>query len=219
MLLNTFAFGLALATFLGRSRIYTALKSRHHWICRYLWLYFHDINSHNGDIKVGVIHCCCVVNDWTEIMCIGWNSKSSMRSRDMPWRFDHWWSGVVPRNLAALEELSTHFPYRCHFIVPRNFRWSDNDWGIGWLVHQSYFCNHCNIRLIYLGFIVLLFFTIYISIKVPSKWAQWCLKSLGSRLFTQPFVRAQIKENIKATRHWLLWGEFTGDRWTPCTKG
>ena len=32
-------------------------------------------------------------------------------------------------------------------------------------------------------------------------------------------IQAQIKENIKALRHWPLWGEFTGDRWIPCTKG
>ena len=32
-------------------------------------------------------------------------------------------------------------------------------------------------------------------------------------------LNAQIKENIKAPRHWSLWGEFTGDRWTPRTKG
>ena len=30
---------------------------------------------------------------------------------------------------------------------------------------------------------------------------------------------AQIKENIKAARHWPLCGEFTGDRWIPCTYG
>ena len=41
----------------------------------------------------------------------------------------------------------------------------------------------------------------------------WHLKSPASRLFTQPFVQAQIKENIKAACHWPLWGEFTGDRW------
>ena len=41
----------------------------------------------------------------------------------------------------------------------------------------------------------------------------------ASRLFTQPFIQAQIKENIKAPRHWPLWGEFTGDRWIPHTKG
>ena len=41
----------------------------------------------------------------------------------------------------------------------------------------------------------------------------------GYQLFTQPFVLAQMKENIKALRHWPLWGEFTGDRWIPHTKG
>ena len=38
------------------------------------------------------------------------------------------------------------------------------------------------------------------------------------RLFTQPFVQAQIKESIKPPRHWPLWGKFTGDRWIPRTK-
>ena len=40
-----------------------------------------------------------------------------------------------------------------------------------------------------------------------------------SRLFTQSFIQAQIKDNIKAPRHWPLYGEFTGDLWIPCTKG
>ena len=44
------------------------------------------------------------------------------------------------------------------------------------------------------------------------------LKSPASRLFTQAFIQAQIKENIKAPRHWPLWAEFTGDRWIPHTK-
>ena len=44
-------------------------------------------------------------------------------------------------------------------------------------------------------------------------------KSATSPLFTQMFIQAQIKENIKAPRHWPLWGEFTGDRWIPSTKG
>ena len=30
------------------------------------------------------------------------------------------------------------------------------------------------------------------------------------RLFTQPFIQAQMKENIKAPRHWSLCREFTG---------
>ena len=36
------------------------------------------------------------------------------------------------------------------------------------------------------------------------------LKSPASRLFTQPFIQTQIKENIKSPRHWPLCGEVTG---------
>ena len=31
-------------------------------------------------------------------------------------------------------------------------------------------------------------------------------------------IQAHIKDNIKAPRHWPLWGEFTGDRWIPAQK-
>ena len=48
--------------------------------------------------------------------------------------------------------------------------------------------------------------------------ARWRLK-LPAWVFIQPFIRAQIKENIKAPRHWPLCGEFTGHRWIPRTKG
>ena len=58
-----------------------------------------------------------------------------------------------------------------------------------------------------------------IIITVTSQWARWHLRSPASRLFTQPFIQAQIKENIKAPRHWPLCGEFTGERWIPRTKG
>ena len=44
---------------------------------------------------------------------------------------------------------------------------------------------------------------------MTSQWARWRLKSPASRLFIQPFIHAQIKENIKAPRHWHLCGEFT----------
>ena len=44
---------------------------------------------------------------------------------------------------------------------------------------------------------------------------QWrhngCLKSPAFRLFTQAFVQAQIKENIKAPRHRPLCEEFSGE--------
>ena len=56
-------------------------------------------------------------------------------------------------------------------------------------------------------------------ITMTSWWAWRCLKSPASRLFTQSFIQAQIKENIKAPRHWPLCMEFTGDRGIPRTKG
>ena len=54
-------------------------------------------------------------------------------------------------------------------------------------------------------------------ITVTSYWVLRRLKSPALRLFTRPFIRAQIKENIKATRHWPLCREFTGDQWIPRT--
>ena len=56
-------------------------------------------------------------------------------------------------------------------------------------------------------------------ITVMSQWARCRLKSLASLLLTRLFVQAQIKENTEYPRHWPLWGEFTGDRWIPHTKG
>ena len=46
---------------------------------------------------------------------------------------------------------------------------------------------------------------------MTSWWTRWRLKSPDSRLFNQPFIQAQIKENIKALCHWPFRGEFTGD--------
>ena len=57
------------------------------------------------------------------------------------------------------------------------------------------------------------------NITMTSEWARWRLKSPVSRLFTQPFIQTQIKEIIKAQRHWPLCEEITGDRWIPRTKG
>ena len=55
-------------------------------------------------------------------------------------------------------------------------------------------------------------------ITVTPQWAAWPLKSPVSRLLAQPFVEMQIKENVKASCHWPLWGESTGDRGIPITK-
>ena len=58
-----------------------------------------------------------------------------------------------------------------------------------------------------------------IFITMTSWCSRWRLKSPASRLFTYSFIQVQIKENINAPRHWPLRGEFTGDRWIPCTNG
>ena len=56
-------------------------------------------------------------------------------------------------------------------------------------------------------------------ITMTSWWARCRLKTPASRLFTQPFIQEQIKENIKAPRHGPLCGEFTGHRLIPRTNG
>ena len=53
---------------------------------------------------------------------------------------------------------------------------------------------------------------------MTSWWARWRLKSPASRLFTQPFIQTQIKENTKAPRHWPLCGEFTGTGEFPAQR-
>ena len=59
----------------------------------------------------------------------------------------------------------------------------------------------------------------YRFITLTLEWVLWRLRSPASRLFIQPFVQAQIKENIKAPRQWPLCGEFTYDQWIPRTNG
>ena len=54
---------------------------------------------------------------------------------------------------------------------------------------------------------------------MTSYWAWWRFKSPASPLFTQPFIQENIKENIKAQRHWPFCGEFTSDRWIPRKNG
>ena len=55
-------------------------------------------------------------------------------------------------------------------------------------------------------------------ITLTSWYPRWRLKSPASRLFTQSFIRAQIKENIKNSRHWPLCGEFTGTGEFPAQR-
>ena len=57
------------------------------------------------------------------------------------------------------------------------------------------------------------------DITMTSWWPQWRLKSSASRLFTQPFIQTQIKENIKALRNLPFeWG-IHRDRRIPRTNG
>ena len=56
------------------------------------------------------------------------------------------------------------------------------------------------------------------DITMTSQWAWWRLRSPASRLFTPPFIQTQIKENIKAPRHWPFCGEFTGTGEFPAQK-
>ena len=56
-------------------------------------------------------------------------------------------------------------------------------------------------------------------ITMTSSWASWRVKSPASRLFILQLIQAQIKENVKASRHWPLWGELTSDRWIRRTRG
>ena len=60
--------------------------------------------------------------------------------------------------------------------------------------------------------------TIHYDITLTSLWPRWRLKSPASRLFTQSFIQTQIKENIKAPRHWPLCGEFTGTGEFPAQR-
>ena len=44
--------------------------------------------------------------------------------------------------------------------------------------------------------------------------------AMASQITGVPIIYStvQIKENIKALRHWPLCGEFTGDRWILLTR-
>ena len=56
------------------------------------------------------------------------------------------------------------------------------------------------------------------TLIVVEQYSDIMMVAMASRLFTQLFVQAQIKENIKALRHWALWGEFTGPRCEQSTQ-
>ena len=57
--------------------------------------------------------------------------------------------------------------------------------------------------------------------RLPFQWRHNGCNGVSNRqphdCFLKRLFKAQIKENIKALHHWPWCGEFTGDRWIPCT--
>ena len=54
--------------------------------------------------------------------------------------------------------------------------------------------------------------------RVSLQWhhnERHCISNHRRRLLAKPFGQAHTKENIKAPRHWPLWGESTGDQCIP----
>ena len=49
--------------------------------------------------------------------------------------------------------------------------------------------------------------------------SQWCVALVCPLMLTVCPGAAQIKVNIKAPRHWLLWGESNDERWFSLQKG
>ena len=53
----------------------------------------------------------------------------------------------------------------------------------------------------------------------PCDWVEFEIRFINSPIWlVVGFVQAQIKEIIKALRHWPLWGEFNGDWWIPSQR-
>ena len=57
---------------------------------------------------------------------------------------------------------------------------------------------------------------LYISDVIMSVTAS---QITGVSMVCSTVCSVEDQENIKALRHWPLWGEFAGDRWIPLTKG
>ena len=84
-----------------------------------------------------------------------------------------------------------------------------------------------------MGFYTWYFMSIYIYIYIVTRGLlcgkspalQWrhkmraMVSQITGVLTDYSFVQAQINENMKAPRHWPLWGEITGNRWIPHIKG
>ena len=75
------------------------------------------------------------------------------------------------------------------------------------VLYQDRFCSLTTVHMYGPADIVFWLLPCFInSITVTSWWMRWHLKSPALGLFTQAFIQAQVKANIKAPRHWPLWG-------------
>ena len=84
-------------------------------------------------------------------------------------------------------------------------------------VLQCHFINRVVVGSIYL---LLVYGSKYIwRWLCPLQWSAMA-SQITSLTIVYPSVysRRRSKENIKAPRHWSLWGEFTGDRWIPAQR-
>ena len=57
-----------------------------------------------------------------------------------------------------------------------------------------------------------------------NRYTDVVMSPMASQITGFSVVRSTVyagadKRNIKAPRHWPFWGEFTGGRWIPLTKG
>ena len=64
---------------------------------------------------------------------------------------------------------------------------------------------------------------ISVSLRAPYHCSDVIMGAIAAQItslmsVTQPFIQAQIKENFKVPRHWLLCGEFAGDCEFPAQR-
>ena len=84
------------------------------------------------------------------------------------------------------------------------------------LMHSGLTIDRIHLYLFFLSaicnqkYLPLLQLTYFPIITMTSQWAQWRLKSPTSPLFTQPFIRAQIKEISKLRVTGLCAGNSSG---------
>ena len=206
--------------------IYTGPDLGHHCDCRYsgTWWY-QGISRHSADNKV--INVFFLVF-WISVIMLNILFTLSHHSfENSPWNFmKHFWvlmtwqfhavlsvAILITSDFDKLDRIAIyHLQYyyiQCLGIIGKVASGSHgSNWHIDGTCGQS-----CPWIRASAGTVLTLIH--YGNVKMGTIASQ--ITSL--RLFTQSFIRTQIKENIKAPRHWPLCGEFTGDRWIPRTNG